>query len=180
MSLTDKQQAFVNEYIVDFIGSQAAIRAGYSAKTAEVQASKLLRNPNVSGAVADAIESRTKRTQIDADWVLKQAAEAFTCDLSRLYDERGDLRPVHEWPKEIMPIIGGVEIEALYEGSGKERVQIGRVKKLKLTERLKLLETIGKHVNVQAFRERVEHDLSDGVKDLLNQVAENGRRVGGR
>lgn len=155
-SLNQRQQAFVREYIIDFNGTQAAGRAGYSAKSAEVTASKLLRNPKVAAAVAEAIDARAKRTEIDADWVLQNAAAAFTCDLSRLYDERGDLLPVHEWPKEIMPIIGGVEIEALYTGNGDDRIQIGHVKKLKLTERLKLLETIGKHIDVQAFSERKE------------------------
>lgn len=68
--LTPKQQAFVNEYLIDLNATQAAIRAGYSEKTAKEQASRLLTKANVQAAVNAGKEKRAERTQIDADYVL--------------------------------------------------------------------------------------------------------------
>lgn len=69
--LTDKQSRFVDEYLVDLNAKQAAIRSGYSAKTAEFQASRLLRNGKVQAAVAEAMKARSKRTDITQDAVLE-------------------------------------------------------------------------------------------------------------
>lgn len=62
--------AFVREYLIDLNGKQAAIRAGYSAATAEQQASRLLRSVKVKAMVDEAMAERAARTEITADWVL--------------------------------------------------------------------------------------------------------------
>src|SRR5215470_8405994 len=79
MTLTLKQARFVEEYIIDLNGKQAAIRAGYSPRTAEVQASRLLSNAKVNAAVKQAMKARSRRTSISADRVvLELAAMAFS------------------------------------------------------------------------------------------------------
>ena len=70
MELTPKQKRFVSEYLVDLNATQAAIRAGYSQKTANEQGARLLANASVRAAIAEAIEQREKRTQITQDYVL--------------------------------------------------------------------------------------------------------------
>ncbi len=69
--LTPKQQRFVEEYLIDFNGKQAAIRVGYSEKTAEVQASRLLSNAKVSAAVDAGRAKAAERAEISQDWILK-------------------------------------------------------------------------------------------------------------
>ena len=71
-SLNERQRAFANEYVVDFNGTQAAIRAGYSAKTAKAQASRLLTNVDVQKAVRKAIDRRDRRTEITQDRILQE------------------------------------------------------------------------------------------------------------
>jgi hypothetical protein len=73
--LTSKQARFVEEYIVDLNGKQAAIRAGYSPKTSEVQASRLPRYAKVQAAVREAMQARSRRTGITADRVVCELAE---------------------------------------------------------------------------------------------------------
>lgn len=68
--LATKQQIFVQEYLVDFVGKQAAIRAGYAPKTAHVMANQLLNNSLVAEAVRVAIDLRNKRVAITQDYVL--------------------------------------------------------------------------------------------------------------
>ena len=70
MGLTPKQKRFVSEYLIDLNATQAAIRAGYSKDTAEVQGPRLLGNVRVQAAIAEATEQREKRTQITQDYVL--------------------------------------------------------------------------------------------------------------
>jgi phage terminase small subunit len=76
--LSDKQRAFIAEYLIDLNATQAAIRAGYSKRTARAAGHKLLCNPAVADAVAAAQAERSERTEITADRVLQElAALAF-------------------------------------------------------------------------------------------------------
>lgn len=159
MALTAKQQRFVAEYLIDLNQTQAAIRAGYSEKTAAEQASRLLTNVKVSEAVQAAMKARSERTQIDADWVLKRLARDATADLADLYTEHGTLKPVHEWPIAWRTgLVAGIETVQERDGEDAEGKPVyATVRKVKLLDRTKLVELIGKHVEVGAFKEKVEH-----------------------
>lgn len=69
-ALTARQKQFVAEYLLDLNATQSAIRAGYSPRTASIQASRLLSNVKVADAIAQAVEKRSQRTVMDQDWVL--------------------------------------------------------------------------------------------------------------
>lgn len=154
MALSPKQQRFVEEYLVDLNGTQAAIRAGYSAKGAKVQAVRLLTNANVSAAVTAAKLERSEKTKINAEWVLNRLAADATADLAELYDKEGNLKPIHDWPLVFRTgLVAGIEVEELYEGRGQDRVAVGNVRKIKLLDRTKVVELVGKHVDVSAFKE---------------------------
>lgn len=77
MPLTAKQQRFVEEYLIDLNATQAAIRAGYSEKTARQIATKLLSKVYIQEAVNAGKLLRSQKTEIDAAWVLKKAAGLF-------------------------------------------------------------------------------------------------------
>lgn len=81
--LTPKQEAFVAEYPRDFNATQAAIRAGYSAKTAAQQGERLLRNVEVQQAIAAAAEARKERIEVDVSYVVNGAREVFERCLQR-------------------------------------------------------------------------------------------------
>ncbi len=70
--LTPKQQRFVEEYLVDLNATRAAIRVGYSEKTAYSQGQRLLKHAEIARAVNAAQEARTERTKIDQDWVIEK------------------------------------------------------------------------------------------------------------
>jgi phage terminase small subunit len=72
-------------------------------------------------------------------------------------DDNGGLKPVHAWPLIWRKgLVAGVEVEDLWEGRGESREHIGRLHKVKLSDRIKRLELIGKHIDVQAFKEKIE------------------------
>lgn len=174
--LTPKQARFVEEYLIDLSATGAARRAGYSERMAQHIGYQLLQKSPVQEAIAALKAARSQRTQIDADWLLRRLAAQADADLADLYDEQGGLKPVREWPDVWRRgLVAGIETFEEFEGQGDERRLVGHTKKLKLFDRIKNLELIGRHVNVGAFREKVEltgknggplehrhkHDLSD-------------------
>lgn len=84
VDLTDKEQQFVDEYLVDLNGAQAAIRAKYAESSARVTASKLLSKPNIQAAIAEARAKQQQRTEITADRVLREAWNQVTADAREL------------------------------------------------------------------------------------------------
>jgi len=77
MALTDKQQRFVAEYLIDLNATQAAIRAGYSEKTAGSVGGENLKKPEIAKAIQAAMNHRTERTQVDADYVLRTIVDTI-------------------------------------------------------------------------------------------------------
>jgi phage terminase small subunit len=77
MPLTPKQGHFVEEYLIDLNATQAAIRAGYSEKTAEQQGHQLLKKTLVSNAIAEAQVERSARTSVTQDYVLESIVSAM-------------------------------------------------------------------------------------------------------
>ena len=70
--LTARQECFVEEYLIDLNATQAAVRAGYSAKTAHSCGPRLLANAGVAAAISAAKQERAEATKIDAEYVLRK------------------------------------------------------------------------------------------------------------
>lgn len=171
--MSPKQERFVEEYLIDANATQAAIRAGYSAKTAQVQSAQLLANPDIAAAIDAKRAERSERTQIDADWVLKRLAAEADADVADLYNqETGALKPVHEWPLIWRQgLVAGIDVyEEKIEG-----VKIGETVKIKLSDRIRRLELIGKHIRVNAFQEQVS---VSGLDTLADRLARASKREG--
>lgn len=173
--MTPKQQAFVAEYLIDLNATQAAIRAGYSAKTAEKIGSENIRKPEVAAAIAAAQQARAERTSVDADWVLKRLHTEATADLADIYDDAGGLKPISEWPKVWRTgLVSGIETSMERDGSDSDgKPTFAVVRKVKLTDRTRMIELIGKHIGVQAFKEKLEvEDITDRAEIMRRKRAE--------
>lgn len=157
--LTPKQQTFCEEYLIDLNATQAAIRAGYSEHTAQEIGSQNLSKLMVQSEVQRLMKERSERTKIDADWVLNRLADEANADIAALYDDNGKLKSVHDWPLVWRQgLVMGLEAEEEYE----DGEAIGRVTKIRQSDRIKRVELIGKHVGVQAFKDRLEHTGQGG------------------
>lgn len=164
--MTPKQQRFVEEYLIDLNGTQAAVRAGYSARTANEQAARLLANASVAAAVAAGKVARSIKTGIDAAWLLSRLAEESTADIADLYDDHGGLKPVKEWPLIWRQgLVAGLDVEEIRE----EGAVVGIIRKVKLSDRVKRLELIGRHIDVGAFKDKVEHSGKIEVEQLSEE-----------
>jgi phage terminase small subunit len=98
-----------------------------------------------------------KRFEVDASYVLERLVTIDKMDIIDVIDEDGRLRPVKEWPEVWRQFVGQFEVEEIFAGRGDERLNIGLLKKLKWPDKLRNLELLGKHVNVNAFKEVQEH-----------------------
>lgn len=161
--LTERQRAFVEEYIVDLNGTQAAIRAGYAERNARTTAAKLLANSNIQERLSKKKSQRSERTKINADYVLMRLTEIDQMDAIDILDDNDNLLPISKWPAIWRQMISGLDIKELYDGSGGERALAGALKKIKWPDKVKNLDLIGKHVDVQAWREQKALTNADGT-----------------
>lgn len=163
-TLTPKQERFVDEYLLDLNATQAAFRAGYSRKTANEQATQLLAKPNVKSAIDRAIKERSKRTRIDADFVLQRLFDEANANLADLFDEKNNIKPIEAWPKIWkLGLVTGLDVEEIVV----DGVVIGHRKRLRLSDRVRRLELIGKHAKVSAFQNIVEFKGLEGLAARL-------------
>mgnify|MGYP002712675463 CR=1 FL=1 len=161
--LTPKQRRFVDEYLMDLNATQAAIRAGYSEATAHVQGPRLLDNVAVREFLSASGQKRSERTQIDAAWMLKRLAEEAEADVADLYDEDGKLKPVKDWPKIWRQgLVAGLKTQVSEDGVA--------IIDVKLSDRIRRLELIGKHVAVNAFQDVVQHKGLEGLAARLDRA----------
>jgi phage terminase small subunit len=173
VALTARQSRFVDEYLIDLNATQAAIRAGYSEKTAGRTAHENLKKHEIAQAIQNRMNARSERTQIDADYVLHRLVEIDQMDVIDILADDGTLLPIREWPKVWRRYLSAMDIAELWEGRGDEREMVGVLKKIKWPDKVKNLELLGKHVTVQAFRDQVkqEHDVVGTLSDLMDDLA---------
>ncbi len=153
IALTPKQQRFCEEYMVDLNATQAAVRAGYSTKTAQEQSAQLLSKLIIQEYVAKLQHERRERVKIDSDHVLRRLVEIDQMDLLDILTESGTVRPVDDWPRIWRQYVTTIDVTEIIEGSGDERAVVGVLKKIKWPDKLKNLELIGRHVAVQAWKD---------------------------
>lgn len=152
--LTDKQELFAREFIKDLNATQAAIRAGYSAKTAQEQSSRLLSNVMVQSRIGELKADRNEQVGIDAAYVLKRLVEIDQMDVLDILLANGELKPIKDWPKTWRTTLSGMDVAEMAGDAA------GLLKKIKWPDKVKNLELLGKHVDVQAFKENIKTEVT--------------------
>lgn len=147
--LTAKQQRFCDEYLIDLNATQAAIRAGYSPKTAEQTASRLLTIVKVSDEIAREMAERSKRTGINQDRVVQELAKLAFVNIADVVDL--DSATVKETATgEDLACIQSVKIKPSEFGTERE---------IKLYDKKASLELLGKHLGMFKDKLEVEADM---------------------
>ncbi|MEW8025526.1 MAG: terminase small subunit [Candidatus Thiodiazotropha sp.] len=157
--LNPRQQIFSREYIIDFNGTRAAIDAGYSEKTASVQASRLLRNVKVQNALLELIQERNERLKMTSDGVLERLTEESDAKFSDLFDEQGSIKKPKEWPQVWDRMVTSYKITERTDKDGNVTV----TREIRKNENPRRLELIGKHIDVQAFRDRLQVEEGNDI-----------------
>lgn len=146
-NLTPKQKRFCDEYLVDLNAKQAAIRAGYSKKTAESQGSTLLRNPKVTTYLQAKTKKIEDKLEISAERTLLEIARNAYTGAGAFFDNEGRLLQPHEMGPDAAACISGFEVEELwgFDGSLDGKTQIGVVKKIKRFDKGPMLDKLCKY-----------------------------------
>lgn len=169
--LTAKQQRFVDEYLIDLNATQAAIRAGYSGKTAFSIGTENLRKPLIQKAIQQRKQAREQRTEITQDRVIQELA---AIGFSRATDYA-----------RIVPG-GGVDFVSTDDLTESQKAAVVSIKEtqngteIRLADKLKALELIGKHLgmfdrNTNGIDQEIEDDPL--TKSIEKVISDGGRLV---
>lgn len=160
--LTPKRQKFVDEYLVDLNATQAAIRAGYSKKTANPAAGRLLSNVSIQTAIQEGRQKLQARTEITQDRVVEELAAIAFFDPRELFDGDGNLIPVQDLPRNVAVALAGIETVTELNGT-----EVLHNKKYKFAQKIQALVQLGKHLGMFVDRAKVDVDLSDELGEIL-------------
>lgn len=151
--LTDKQQRFVDEYLIDLNATQAAIRAGYSEKTAQQMGSENLSKPVIQEAIEKAQAERSERTEVTQDYVIKTIVETIErCSQAKqVYDKSGE---------PVMTETPDGELAPAY--------------KYDATNVLKGAEMLGRHLGMFTDKVEVSGGLAiETISDLMDELSDD-------
>lgn len=140
--LTEKQQRFIDEYLIDLNATQAAIRAGYSVKTADKQGWQLLEKTRVAEAISEKMAERSRRTGVNQDRVVMELAKIAFVNAADVIDS-DDATIKAGATADDTAAIQSVKVKVIptKEGEGVER-------EIRLNDKLKALELLGKHLGM--------------------------------
>ena len=166
--MTQKQKRFIEEYLIDLNATQAAIRAGYSPDTAQQTGSENLSKPVIRAQIDRAMAERSKRTGVNAERVVQELAKIAFVNAAEVIDPKTATVKEDALPEDTAAI-QSVKVKTFGE-DGLER-------EIKMADKLKALELLGKHLGM--FKDRIE--LSGGLDtekskldDLIGQMRGDG------
>lgn len=187
--LTPKQQRFVEEYLTDLNGTQAAIRAGYSENGANVRGFNLLTNVNIAKAIAEAKQELSERTGITQERILMELSRIGFSDLRNVLTPGGNLLDPRDWDDDTAAAISSIEVVTNSKGEKDEdgRKAVEYTHKIRVWDKNSALEKMGKHLGM--FPSRHEHSGPDGgpievqspaqkLKDQMDVVSQRIRKDG--
>ena len=163
MKLTPKQMRFVDEYMVDFNATQAAIRAGYKAKTAHVIGAENLRKPKIAEEIARRQKDLQKRTEVSQDRVVKELARIAFANIADYIHVETQTRTKDDGTEVTYQTVMFNETQEL---SADQRAALAVVKQsvngfeLKLHDKIKALELLGRHIGM--FNDKLSLSGTDG------------------
>lgn len=155
--MTPRQERYAEEYMIDLNATQAAIRAGFSARTASSQGERLLRNVEIQERIAKLRAAQTVRTNRTADDVLRRLWQIVEADVTRAFDHSGRPLPINQLPADLRAALASVKHGDTFE--------------VRTNCRLKALELIGRHMAM--FTDRTEVQAVGQVQII--QLPDNGR-----
>lgn len=189
--LTAMQEAYCQSYIkTPENQSQAAIDAGFSPNTAAVKASVMMRDERIQKRIAELMEERNKRNRVSADYVLMRLVEIDQMDVLDILNDDGGMKPIAEWPKVWRTSLSAMDIAtikttqaSLQKENGEADLSVEDVehilKKVKWPDKVKNLELIGKHVDVNAFKERLEVSGTVTIADRMAKARDRVKKQAG-
>jgi phage terminase small subunit len=138
--------AFAHAFLVNGRNiTQAAISAGFKAKTAAQQGSRLLKSVQVQQIIEEANRKAAAIAGLSVERTLKEVARLAYADPRKLYDESGNLIPIHQLDDDTAATVASIEVEEEYSGRGESRALTGHLRKVKQHSKSQALDMAMKH-----------------------------------
>jgi phage terminase small subunit len=157
---TEKMMRFVAEIQIDGNGTQAAIRAGYSKKSAYAMAAENLRKPQIIKAIAEGKKAAVERNKISIDRVIQEAARLALFDPRKMFHADGTPKSIHELDDDTAACVAGLDVVSI--GSGES---VGTVLKYKLAPKGQAIDTLMKYLGGY---EKHNAQRTGSLSDLLS------------
>lgn len=175
--MTNAQKRFCDEYLVDLNATRAYKVAYPNCKkdeTAKSAGSRLLTNVNLQNYISEKIKEREKRTEVTQDRVINELAKIAFMDIRKLYTENGQLKNIADIDGNTAGAISSLETLEEYDGYGDDREKIGDTKKVRLLDKTKALELLGRHLGI--FNDKLDINIKEkeekknAISDILSQM----------
>jgi len=157
--MTPKEKKCCEEYLIDLNVTQSAIRAGYNPRSAHVAGSRVLSKPECKAYVQSVMNARAKRTNIDQDAVLNEIGKLAFSDVRSIFDQNGNLLPVHLLPDAVAASISSIDVVSSQK-PGRDATVIEYTSKIRFWDKRGSLELLGKHLKM--FTDKHEITGKDG------------------
>lgn len=172
-SLNQRQLVFIKEYLIDKNATRAAKAAGYSPKTARSQGQRLLTHADIKRELDHQIKKQLKKLDLKSETILKELLRLATVDISKAFDDMGQMKPLHQIPINIRKAISSIEVHEIFDGQGNEKTVIGLAKKLRFWDKTRALELLAKHLNLLKDQDPPVQNNSP----VVLVIPSNGREV---
>lgn len=154
--LTPKQEHFCQCYVIYWNATRAAREAGYSDLSAGKLGFDLLNIPLIQDRVEQLKKHALKELGVSPERILLELTRIATVDIGQAFDDMGQLKPLKEIPEDVRRAISGIEVNEIFDGQGEQKSVIGLAKKVKLSDKIRANELLGRHLRL--FTEL--HELS--------------------
>lgn len=175
--MTNAQKRFCDEYLID-LNATRAYKVAYpncrKDETASAAGSRMLGNVKVQEYISEKQKEIERRTEVTQDMVIKELAKIAFLDIRKLYTENGQLKNVADIDDDTAGAISSLETLEEYDGYGDEREKIGDTQKVKLLDKTKALELLGRHLGI--FNDKLDVNVKEkeekknAISDILSQM----------
>lgn len=132
----------------------------------------MLLNVMIRAKINTLIKQQLDRIKIKADFIVRELLNTATINLRDAYDQQGNLLPIEDMPEPLQKAIAEIKTEELFDGHGEDREHIGTAKTIKIADRLRALELLGKHLKM--FTD--VHEIT-GLEGLAEQIKQARMRT---
>ena len=177
--MTDAQKRFCDEYLID-LNATRAYKVAYPKfkkdETANAAASRMLRNVKIQEYISEKQKKIEQRTEITQDMVIKELAKIAFLDIRKLYTENGQLKNIADIDTDTAGAISQLETLEEYEGYGNDREKVGDTQKVKLLDKTRALELLGRHLGI--FNDKInvnvkeKQEKKNTIADIFSQMKE--------
>lgn len=172
-SLGQRHEAFLLHYVARPHNAGAAyIAAGFAAGGARQSAHRLLQDPLIKARLKQLIEEKHKALHMDVDEILARTAMLARIDAAALYDEKGNLRPIHELEEQHSVAIAGIEVQEITQGAGDKAKVVGAIKKVRLRDPMPALRLLAEHKKLVKSPDEGLNALASAIADRLKAARE--------